>query len=53
MSLTLAKILMFLVTNSVCKKMAAVLIERGVKSTKTKLDDDMAEPVLKFLRDEL
>ena len=45
-----ANIILAILTSKPVKLIAAKIIEAGVKSTKTKFDDKMAEPALKYLR---
>jgi hypothetical protein len=43
-------LILAILTSKPVKRLAAKVIEGGVKSTKTKFDDTLAEPVLKYLR---
>jgi len=46
----LFSILKFVLTDKVCKGIAADQIEKLIKSTENTVDDKIAEPILKYLR---
>lgn len=43
-------VILAILTSKPVRLIAAKIVEAGVKSTKTKLDDKIADPVIKYLR---